>query len=215
MTVLIFANGDLEDGHWVQTYLKSASTVIAANGGSGHLWRLGYLPDVVIGDLDSLPKAVEEWLQENEVQMMQFPQNKDENDLELALLYAVEQSRDLIMVFAAAGGRMDQTLANIQLLAHPNLIDRQIELVTAHERAWLVTGTAEFKGEIGDNVSLIPLGGTVHIRYTRGLQWQLSDEELAFGPARGVSNRMQSKSATISVASGMLLCIHTYETWRR
>jgi len=214
VTVLIFANGDLEEGDWVRTFLGKSNLVIAANGGSTHLWQLGYLPDVLIGDLDSLPEQVSGWLQEGNVSMIQYPPEKDETDLELALLYAVDQGQP-IQVFAAAGGRLDQTLANIQLLAHPALIDHKIELVTAHERAWLVSAQTEVRGQVGDAVSLIPLVGNVHMVETRGLKWPLMDELLTFGTARGVSNKMTAELATISIASGRLLCIHTREGWKR
>lgn len=215
MTVLVFANGNLEEGDWVQPYLVTAPMVIAADGGSRHLWRLGHLPDVVIGDLDSLPQHIGEWLQKSGVALIQYPEEKDETDLELALLYAVAHTDELIKVFAAAGGRLDQTLANIQLLAHPDLIDQRIELVTAHERAWLVTAETEIVGETGDSVSLIPLGGNVRVDRTCGLQWPLTDETLAFGPARGVSNKMKSGLATVTLISGTLLCIHTRKAWNR
>ncbi len=215
MTVLLFANGDLEEGSWVQDHLKTAAKVVAADGGSRHLWRLGHLPDVVIGDLDSLPQNVERWLKKHNVNLIQYPQEKDETDLELALLYVVARSQDLVKVFAAAGGRLDQTLANIQLLAHPGLINRQIELVTPHERAWLITSETEILGEVGDSVSLIPLDGNAHIGQTSGLQWPLIDETLHLGPARGISNKMTARLATVTVSSGKVLCVHMRQIWQR
>ena len=214
MTVLVFANGNLEGDDWVRSFFETASMVIAANGGSSHLWRLGHLPDVVIGDLDSLPPQIFNWVQASGVTIIQYPEEKDETDLELALLYAITQGQS-IKVFAASGGRLDQTLANIQLLAHPALIDQKIELVTAHERAWLVTAETEIRGRVGDAVSLIPLYGNVRVAETHGLQWPLENELLTFGPARGVSNKMTAELATLSIASGKLLCIHTSQEWIR
>lgn len=209
MTVIIFANGILEEINWVRPFLLEASLVIAANGGSGHLWRLGHAPDVVIGDLDSLSQSIRTWLEVARVEFHEYAADKDETDLELALQYAVEQSQEKILIFAAAGGRLDQTLANIQLLAHPDLMNRRVELVTAKERAWLVHSETEIHGQVGDLVSLLPLGGEVELIRTVGLQWPLINEVLVFGPARGISNKMTTNSAFVSLASGKLLCIHT------
>jgi thiamine pyrophosphokinase len=215
MTVLLFANGDLEEIGWIRPYLAAATAVIAADGGTKHLWRLGHLPDVVVGDMDSLPKQARQWLAAAKVPLIVAPVNKDETDLELALLHAVTHFKEDILIFAGFGGRLDQTLANILLLAHPSLVACSIELLTPYERAWLVTTETEIRGEAGDTVSLIPLGGEVLVRQTTGLQWPLKDEILTFGPARGVSNTMTAAAATVSIESGPLLCIHTRQAWQR
>ncbi len=215
MTVLLFANGDLDEIDWIRPHLAQAAAVIAADGGSRHLWRLDHLPDLVIGDMDSLPQPVRQWLLSADVPFLQVPQEKDETDLELALLYAAEHYKDDIFIFAAFGGRLDQTLANILLLVHPSLSAVHVELLTPYERAWLVTADTEIRGEIGDTVSLIPLGGDAHIRSTRGLKWTLSEENLSFGPARGVSNTLSAPVAHLSISSGTLLCLHTRQTWKR
>ena len=54
MITLIFANGELEIGDWIWSYFSEETAVIAADGGTKHLHKLGMLPDLVIGDLDSL-----------------------------------------------------------------------------------------------------------------------------------------------------------------
>ena len=106
-------------------------------------------------------------------------------------------------------------MANILLLVHPSLAGIHVELLTPHERAWLVTAETEFRGEIGDTVSLIPLGGDVCVQETRGLLWPLNNEKLTFGPARGVSNKLSAVIASVSITSGTLLCLHTSKNWLR
>ena len=215
MSVLIFANGDLEQLEWIRPYIAAATAVIAADGGTNHLRRLDRLPDIVIGDLDSLSAPSRAWLQAAGVPLLQAPQDKDETDLELALLYAAAHYEEDILIFAAFGGRLDQTLANILLLAHPTFSGTHIELLTPNERAWLVTAETEIHGEIGDTVSLIPLGGDVWVQSTQGLSWPLNNEKLTFGSARGVSNNLSDPIALLSISSGTLLCLHTRQSWKR
>lgn len=210
MSVLIFANGEMVDVAWTRPFLDQASLIIAADGGTCHLFRLGVSPDVVIGDMDSLPAETAAWLAESGADMIRYDPIKNETDLELALLYAQKVDEE-ILLFGALGGRLDQMLANILLLAHPSLIDCPITLVEKYERAWLVTGRMEFEGQVGDTVSLIPLQGDVLVKQTSGLRWPLVDNVLSFGLARGVSNVMTAVSAVIDVASGKLLCIHTLD----
>jgi thiamine pyrophosphokinase len=176
---------------------------------------LDHAPDVVIGDLDSLPDGARSWLDGTSAQVISFPPAKDETDLELALMHVANSFDGEIWILGALGGRLDQTLANILLLAHPALKERHVRLVNRHERAWLVSAETEIRGTAGDTVSLIPLGDDVNVGATTGLRWPLQNEQLLLGPARGVSNVMTADLATVTVRSGRLLCIHTQQQWQR
>jgi len=209
MSVLIFANGVIEDVEWIRPYLAAATAVIAADGGTRHLMRLDHLPDVVIGDMDSLPSKAHSWLEAAHVHLITHPPAKDETDLELALLYAVENYDEPLRIFGALGGRLDQMLANILLLAHARLHGRDVQLITAQERAWLIRDYTKIVGQVGDTISLIPINGDVHVAGTTGLEWPLQDEVLAFSLARGVSNVITAVPATVTLHSGSILCVHT------
>ena len=206
--VLVFANGVIEDGEWLRLYLAEATAVIAADGGGKHLAALGVRPDVVVGDMDSLGRDIWAAWEREGTRIVAYSAEKDETDLELALLYAVEQYSDDIKVIGALGGRLDQMLANIFLLAHPAFVGRRLTLVEPNQRAWLVQGRTEVVGRKGDRVSLIPLDGDVKVERTAGLKWSLENEWLRFGPARGISNVMLGQTAVIEVEEGMLLCVH-------
>lgn len=214
MTVFVFANGDIARLAWIRPLFPQASFIIAADGGTRHLFALRQPPDVVIGDMDSVPPEALAWLQATSARQITHPAAKDETDLELALRLALDYEGP-IWVFGALGGRLDQTLANILLLAHPALHGRVVRLVNEYERAWLVADETQVHGRAGDLVSLIPLDGDVTIKTTKGLEWPLRDEVLAFGPARGVSNVMTGDVAEVRLAAGRLLCVHTQQIWQR
>jgi thiamine pyrophosphokinase len=215
MSILIFANGDLTPGAWLNGYLQQATQLIGADGGTRHILQLGLTPDRVIGDLDSLDDKTVALLRARGVAIERFAAEKDETDLELALQHALRTPDVPIVILGALGGRLDQTLANILLLAQPQLRGRRIILAAPHERAWLISGSTEIGGQAGDRVSLIPLGGAVHVVRTTGLAWPLVDETLPVGPTRGVSNRMTADLATVVVDRGSLLCIHSEGGWAR
>lgn len=215
MSILVFANGDLQPSDWLTTYLDTASVVIAVDGGARHILGLSRTPDILIGDLDSLALGVKERLMDRSTLILRYEPNKDETDLELALLYAADNYDEEILVFAGLGGRLDQMFANILLLMHPRLRGRDISFKTRYQRIWLIDDRATIEGEKGDTVSLIPLGGDVRVASTDGLRWALHDEVLAFGPARGVSNEMVEDTASVHVQTGHLLCVHTRQVWQR
>lgn len=214
MSVLIFANGQMNELEWARSYLNQATAVIAADGGVHHLLALSHRPDIVIGDMDSIEANGLSELKDEAVDIVTHPADKDETDLELALNYAVERYQDEILIFGALGGRLDQTVSNLLLLTQPSLRGRPIRLVERGQMAWIVDRLAEIDGEVGDIVSLIPLDDQVHINQTSGLKWVLENEKLSFGPARGVSNVMTAEKATVAILSGLLLCVHIFEGQR-
>ena len=85
--------------------------VIAVDAGFAYLEELGVKPDMAVGDFDSLgyiPKCR---------RVSRFPVKKDKSDMELALEKAVAWDYDDLVVYAALGGRLDHTIANLQLFA--------------------------------------------------------------------------------------------------
>ncbi|MCL4253288.1 MAG: thiamine diphosphokinase [Anaerolineae bacterium] len=210
---LIFANGEPADGTMVRLAIAQATTptVIAADGGVRVAHFFDMPVHIVIGDMDSLPSDEQTRLRDKQVQFITHPPEKDFTDLELALMYAVEQGFTWIRIIGAIGNRFDQTLANVYLLALPILASCDVGIVSGEQVLRLLrVGDNHLEGQIGDTLSLIPLGGAVeHIRTDR-LQYPLHDETLHFGPARGVSNVFTSPHVTVSVGAGQLLAIHTH-----
>ena len=210
MRAIIFANGRLGDPQRARDLVRDDDLVIAADGGTRHAWEVGIDPQCVIGDLDSLTPAEEERLRASGARIIRFSPRKDETDLELALRRAACEGAESIVVLAALGGRLDQTIANLLLLALPELEGIDVRVVEGPQVAFLVRREALVEGQPGDIVSLIPLGGDAVGVTTEGLEWRLDDDALHFGPARGVSNALIAERASVRVQQGQLLCVVTH-----
>jgi thiamine pyrophosphokinase len=207
MRAIIFANGEFPDSRGAKELLRPGDLVIAADGGTRHALAAGVTPDVVIGDLDSLTPETQACLEVANTQFVRFSPRKDETDLELALLHAAQAGATEIVILAALGGRLDQTIANVLLLALPELAEIDARIVEGAQEAFLIQGEATIEGQPGDTVSLIPLGGDAEGVTAEGLEWPLDEDTLRFGPARGVSNELIAKQARVCVKHGMLLCV--------
>jgi len=207
---VIFVNGVLADADSVKLRLRPDDWLIAADGGLKILQTLGLRPHLLIGDLDSVSLSDVSELQAAAVEIRQYPVEKDETDLELALLAAVAGGYKSIWLVAALGGRLDQTLANINLLLLPELADRDVRLFDGMEEVFLIRNQVTIHGQPGEIVSLIPLQGPVTGVTTRGLQYPIKAETLYPERSRGISNRLIGKTARVQVESGILLCIHTH-----
>jgi len=210
MRAIIFANGRLDDTQRARDLVHDDDLIIAVDGGTRRAWEVGVEPQCVIGDLDSLTPAEEERLRASGARIIRFSPRKDETDLELALLRAAFEGAESIVVLAALGGRLDHTVANLLLLALPELDGIDVRVVEGLQVAFLVRDEAAIEGQPGDTVSLIPLGGDAVGVTTEGLEWRLNDETLHFGPARGVSNALIAERASVRVRQGQLLCVVTH-----
>ncbi|KPV49236.1 thiamine pyrophosphokinase, partial [Kouleothrix aurantiaca] len=117
MDLVIVANAPDLDAAPFRERIAAAGRRVAADGGALPLMRLGLPPHVVIGDMDSLDAAALDVLAAGGAELRRFRRDKDETDLELALLYAAEQGAQAIDIIGALGGRWDHTLAIVALLA--------------------------------------------------------------------------------------------------
>lgn len=209
MRAVLFANGHLSDSISARCRLLPDDLILCADGGSHHALTLGLRPNLVVGDLDSLSAADHARLDQLGCAIEQHPADKDATDLELALHAARRLGADQILLLAALGGRLDQELANLLLLASPQFADLQLSLADGEQTAWVVRDSLKVAGRPGDILSVLALSPQVEgLTYHGGLRWPLHDFTLAFGSSRGVSNEMIAPTATISLRRGVLLAVH-------
>ena len=188
--------------------LRETELIVAADGGARYLLALDILPHIAVGDFDSLePDKLAELVAAG-VEVVRHSVHKDETDLELALLAAIERGATCIHVLAALGGRPDQHLANLQLLTHPRLAAADVRLVHEDWEMFAIRQSGFIYGTPNDLVSLLPMTEAVTGIVTAGLYYPLRGETLCLGPARGISNRLTHTQAQVTIDNGVLLCMH-------
>ena len=212
--IIIFANGDLPDLEKARALLHDDDFIVAADGGTRHALALGLIPHVIVGDLDSLPSNFEPSTFNGEIVL--YPKDKNETDLELAIQHALTLNPEQVIILAALGGRLDQTLGNIALISdlrpltlrHAQGDTFNIHLDDGIEEIFFCRDTCEINGTPNDLVSLIPWQGEVTGIVTTGLKWTLQNEILYLHKTRGISNEMTGDIANVQIKSGLLLIIH-------
>jgi len=211
-SVLILANGWIYSYDVLRKRLESLSRpfVIAADGGNRHAVPLGLHVDELVGDLDSTDDEELEKLRSGGTEVVEFPAGKDETDLELAVMAAAQRDPERVVLLGALGGRIDMTLANIMLLAHPRFTSMSIEMWHSNQTAWYVRPPGRcIQGSAGDTVSLVPVGVDAVGITTDGLEYRLRDETLVAGHVRGISNVMTRATACVHLSEGGLIVVHT------
>lgn len=210
MRAVIFANGTIGEPAQVASLINPEDLLIAADGGSLNCLAAGRWPHIVVGDLDSLSQEILVEFKRNKVKFLEHPRDKDQTDLELAIQFAVGQGATEVLFLGLYGERLDQTLANLLLLARDDWKDVRLTLSSGHEQAYLLHsgGSINLTGRPGDVVSLIPFSETVYGVSTHGLRWPLSEADLYFGTTLSISNELISSEASVKILSGKLLVTH-------
>ena len=216
MHTVIVSAGPL-DPDWLKKQLADdpADCVIAADAGYLALRDAGILPDILLGDLDSLAAGrPEACIQEEEGRAGSFEvyaSRKDFTDTEAAIRRALSDGADRITLYGATGGRLDHFLANISCLrialgkgCRAVIKDRlnEIELI---DRDTVLVKEETF----GTYVSLLPFTGEVRGVTLTGFEYPLTDAVLTTGNSLGVSNRIREDKAEIRLASGILILVRS------
>jgi thiamine pyrophosphokinase len=210
LRAVIIANGAFNKTDSILSALKEEDLIIAADGGAHHCVAAGLWPNVVVGDMDSITTSLIKELREHETQLILYPQNKDQTDLELALSLAAEKGYREVLLLGMFGGRLDQSLANILLLTRDEWQDLRLIISAEPDTAYLMRDQDEISllGHPGDIVSLIPLSSLVEDVSTQGLRWSLDHADLNLGNTLSVSNEMLDTAAHVQVGAGIILLIH-------
>jgi thiamine pyrophosphokinase len=206
----LFLNGEFEQENTRAIPIKNESLIVAVDGGIRHLAALEIIPDILIGDLDSVEANQLRWCRQQNVVILQYPPEKNETDFELALEYVITQGAGKIIVFGALGGRIDHTLANISLISSSRYDGRDIKIIAAREEIFFIQPSCIVNGKTGDLISLLPWGNMVEGVTTTNLKYVLQDETLYPDRSRGMSNVMMADNAIIECRKGKLLCVHKF-----
>ena len=201
---IIFANGNL---HSAGISIDTNQLIIAADGGARHCLDIGIIPKFVIGDFDSLLEEELTLLKSNGAELIKYPTQKDETDLELALNFAIKQGCKDISIYGAFGGRWDMTFANVLLLASPIYTGINFKIIDGITTAYMLRSgeTLKFRSQIGSTVSIIPLGRSAKGITYNGLKWPLEKATLHFGTPKGVSNQTTQNDSEIFLEEGIIL----------
>lgn len=211
--VLIVTGGDVDDASaagFLKTY--EVSCVIAVDGGLEAVKRLGLSPDCIVGDFDTVDRALLEEYRDRNVHFEAHNPEKDCTDTELALLYALSlPGVERIAILGALGRRFDHALGNLQVMKHA--LDRGIpcEIVDRYNRVCLLDHGKTFrKGEVyGTYISFIPFTEEVRGLTLRGFRYPLENSVLRQGCSLGISNELSEDQAQVSLEEGILICIES------
>jgi len=214
---LIVANAPAFSEKQVRSYAQS-HTVVALDGAANEMRSCGIVPQVILGDFDSI-KEKEYWgvqaafdaIEDSSkpyvgnFQVLIVPaKNQDKTDLEKAILYCDSKHAASILILNATGGRMDHTLGNIGLLRKMYRKKRPLFIQTEHECIQYVKDAeVHIKGCVGDQCAIMAYPEATMT--TTGLQYNGDSYKLQLGIQESSCNRLAESVATIAIKGEALV----------
>ncbi|MFA5404140.1 MAG: thiamine diphosphokinase [Ignavibacteria bacterium] len=183
-------------------YYKKSIYLICADGASNDLKKHNIIPNIILGDLDSIKKDTLNYFRKKSVEIRRID-DQETTDFEKSLLYCIENNFKNILIFGASSKRQDHTLNNYSILKryykvlNLKIIDRKFEI-------FFVQKHLKFKYPINKLISMMPMPLAKGIT-TRGLKYELENEDLEFGIREGTLNISDDKEIKIEFTSGDLL----------
>ncbi len=182
---------------------QNGDLIIAADGGCAYLEKAGIDPDIIIGDFDSLGYVP------NGNKVIKLNPVKDITDMHAAVEVGLERGYTEFHLYGACGGRVDHTLANIQLVA--SLAQKNIKafihgdtIITA-----VCNGEIIFDKEYKGYISVFSHSDKSFGVSIQGLKYTLDNAELSNSFPLGVSNEFIGNESKITVKNGTLLIVYS------
>ncbi len=207
MKTLVVASLAPCDPGFLADLAAGCDLIVAADGGGAACLAAGIVPDLIVGDLDSLATRDETRLRQAGTRFVTFPAEKDVTDLDLALDEAKAAGTTEVLLTGVLGERLDHTLASLgALVRHAALRPAVVE---TDMRAWVLSsGGRSSLNLVGLDavVSLFALGAPATVT-CRGMRYALSAEVLGPLDSRGLSNVITADNAAVEVHDGVLVAL--------
>ena len=212
MRAALFLNGSADPPDLLRLVATRADLVVAADGGALHALRAGIVPDLVVGDMDSLGEEGARRAGERGASLERHPSRKDKMDGHLAVLAASKRGATGLDLLCAAGGRLDAVFALPHLLLAAERLGMRATALAAWGEMFVVeAGFRTIEGEPGESVSVFPVSGSALDVTLGGFEYPLRDARLEAGDTLGFHNELAGGEARVAVGEGALLVVHETE----
>jgi thiamine pyrophosphokinase len=197
---IIIADGNFPKHEIPLGYLKTATRIICCDGSAENLIKAGYIPDAIVGDMDSLNQSIAGRFQDR----IYRDEDQDTNDLTKAVTWCSERGYRDLVILGATGKREDHTIGNISLLAEYVKKDMNVKMVTDTGILMALTESSVIMSFQGQQVSIFSIDPETEIT-SYGLRYPLDRKKIgnwwvaSLNEAAGDSFKLEFKDGRIIV----------------
>ena len=191
-----------------------ADFILAVDSGADALFEAGLMPDLLLGDFDSIQQSTLDFFRDSGVELEIHDAYKDATDIELAIDRLLELGYSSIIATNVLGGRIDHELASLGCFAQAAQRGAAVAIVEAHEECLFLSSESERRRltiatPIAATIpffSLIPWGGNAIVSIS-GTEWELDHARLTPFGTLGVSNVPKEDQISVEVHEGVVIAV--------
>ncbi len=209
---IIIANGDSPKRGIVKYLLKNGvEIIIAADGGANSAYKLGLVPNYIIGDFDSIKPIVKEYFSDKS-EIIKY-NRQDDTDVEKALKFAIEKRFETVYLLGGTGDRMDHSICNLGIVL--KYYDR-IRIILLHGRTILHPYSKDVTLSTipNETISLYAFNNITTIT-SEGLKYPLRNTTLCFGDSESTSNMALGNEVELKIKDGIIFVIRELKVMRK
>lgn len=184
---------------------KMRGYIIAADHGLDYALSAGITPDLIVGDFDSAEMEIPDG-----IQCVRVSPIKDDTDAALAAELAVKKGFRELRFLCALGGRLDHSIANIQLLYHLKKLGFHGILYGDGTELFLMREESVEIPRFDGYLSVFAYTADCVVS-EEGVKYPLTERTLTNDLTLGVSNEITEDFARITVHSGTALIMRVTE----
>lgn len=209
---LLLANGFHPSKSVIQFLRKSGfNTLVCADGGANSAYKMNLIPDLIIGDLDSIEYETNKYFS-SKSKIIKYSRQND-TDVEKCLKYLKNKNYDEVIFLGTTGDRLDHSFCNLGIVL--KYFD-QIKISILHQKSFLKCYTGKIKLNTVKNeiISLYGFDNKTKVS-SSGLKYALLNASLKFGEKESTSNAAVGENVNLDIRGGRIFVIRDFQTMRK
>lgn len=189
---------------------EKGDLLVGVDSGANRLMEIGLVPDLLIGDMDSIKPEVLGWCEKMGSEIITFLPEKDETDTELALKTVLKRNIDEAVLLTATGNRPDHFYGTL-IIMYQYSESMDIQIRKQDLRIGFINGKRVLNAAPGETWSFMPFGEELPIVSLKGFKYGLDRKLLTYERPLGISNIVIAEEPEITVDKGTVV----YFRWLR
>jgi thiamine pyrophosphokinase len=207
MKVVIVSGGKPPSKELLTKEIRLNTFLIAADSGANCLYEYNILPNLLLGDFDSIDRKVLDYFKKNNCLIDIYPTEKDFTDTEIAVKKAISMKPSEIVLLGCTGSRVDHLLGNIGMLKICLENGVNAYIVDENNDIRLSNAITSLNGVVGQIFSVQAYGDEVIGLTIEGAKYPLNNYNLKIGESVTISNEFVSTVVKLKFKAGTLMII--------